>query len=114
MGAFRPGLDEPARTEILPTNKKHGFGGAAVTEITDHPRGSKGDRVRRRFSCLTPIAHQPRFVAIPVTHFFGLALVVQLLAAPERDGDLGPAFGVEIDAERNDGHAFALDAFGKL
>src|ERR1700722_6661792 len=88
----------------------HGFGGGAVTLVTSSARGDGSSAIWRRFSLLSPIAHQPRLVTVPVAHFLGLALVVQLLAAPERDGDFRSALGVEIDAERNDGHTLALDA----
>src|SRR3984957_16402449 len=110
MGAFWRGETARPRRQFYLLTNKHGSGGGAVTKITSHPPGSKSGRVRRCFSRLTPIAHQPRLVAVPVAHFLGLALVVQLLAAPERDRDLRATLGVEVDAERNDGHAFPLDA----
>ena len=37
-----------------------------------------------------PVAHEPRLVAVPVARLLGLALVVQLLAAPERDARSWP------------------------
>jgi hypothetical protein len=52
---------------------------------------------------LSLFPHQPRLVPVPVARFFGVALVVQFLAASERDGDLGPPLGVEIDAQKHDG-----------
>src|SRR6204780_1315095 len=62
----------------------------------------------------TPLAHQARLVAVPVAHFLALTLVVQLLAAPKRNRDLGSALGVKVDSQRHDRHALALDAFGQL
>ena len=50
----------------------------------------------------------------PMSASFGLALVVQLLAAAERDLDLGAALFVEIELERHDRHAFPLDRAGSL
>ena len=48
---------------------------------------------------LSLLPHQPRLVPVPVARLFGFALVMELLAAAERDGDLGAALGVEIDAQ---------------
>src|SRR6266567_4245918 len=58
-------------------------------------------------SALVP--HQPAALARPVALLLGLALVVQLLALGERDLDLGAALVVEIDLQRYDRHALALD-----
>src|SRR5262245_47012783 len=60
-----------------------------------------------RDSALGP--QQPATLALPTALLFGLALVVQLLAARERELDLGAALGVEIELERHERHAIALD-----
>src|SRR5471030_727110 len=54
-------------------------------------------------------AEQPRPLALPVAILDRLALVVRLLAGGQRDLDLGPALLVEIDLQRHDGAALALD-----
>src|SRR3954463_8038733 len=56
------------------------------------------------------IAHQPALLALPVAILDCLALVVKLLAARQRQLDLGPAAGVEIDRQRDQRHALACDA----
>src|SRR5689334_12464771 len=48
-------------------------------------------------------------LALPVALLDRLALVVRLLAGSEGDLHLGPALLVEIDLERHDGAALALD-----
>src|SRR5262245_4129168 len=63
---------------------------------------------------LSLVAQQPAALARPVALLLGLALVVQLLALGQRDLDLGPALVVEIDLERHDGHALALDRAHQL
>src|SRR5271156_6084099 len=78
------------------------------------PRSISGTGARAACSASAALAHQPRLVAVPVAHLLGLALVVQLLASPKRDRNLGAAFVVEIDAQRHDRHALAFDAFGKF
>src|SRR5258708_37268025 len=62
----------------------------------------------------TLIAHQAAFFARPVALLLGLALVVQLLALGERELDLGPALVVEIELERHQRHALALDRADQL
>src|SRR4051812_8726557 len=57
---------------------------------------------------LSLIPHQPSLLSLPVARAFRLPLVVQLLAARQRDLDLRPAALVEIDLERHDRHALAL------
>src|ERR1700751_4744805 len=59
-------------------------------------------------------AHQAPLLAVPAALLLGLPLVVQLLAARERDLELGPALLVEIQSERHDRHALALDPAGEL
>ena len=66
----------------------------------------------RRAATLVP--HQPRLVALPVALLFGLALVVQLLALGDAQFQLGDALGVEIELQRDQRHAFALDGDGQL
>src|SRR5204863_3544998 len=53
-------------------------------------------------------------LALPGARLFGLALVMQLLAAGERQLDLGAALLVEIELERHDGHPLALDRAAEL
>src|SRR5215470_17720255 len=60
------------------------------------------------------LPHQPAALAIPVALALGLTLVVQLLALGECDLDLGAALLVEIELERNEGHALALDRAHEL
>src|SRR6185437_13361175 len=54
------------------------------------------------------------FLTVPGALLQGLALVVQLLAASQRDLDFRAAAFVEIELERYDGHALALDRAGEL
>src|SRR4029453_1887479 len=54
-------------------------------------------------------AQQPAALAFPAALLLGLALVVELLAAGERKLDLGAPFFVEIELERHERHALALD-----
>jgi len=77
-----------------------------------HLRSGVPGVARPRFSSL--VAQQPAFLAAPVALLFDLALVVQLLAAREREAQLRPAAIVEIDAQRHDRHALALDRLRKL
>src|SRR5450631_341182 len=58
-------------------------------------------------SALRP--HQAAAFAVPAALLFGLSLVVKLLAAAERDLDLGAPLVVEEHLERDDGHALAVD-----
>src|SRR5690606_2672549 len=55
------------------------------------------------------LAHQPRLVALPVAVFDDLSLVVGLLALGEGQLDLGAPPAVEVDRERDQRHALALD-----
>src|SRR5260370_40336230 len=55
------------------------------------------------------LAHQPRLVALPVLGLLGFALVGFLLALGEADLAFGDAALIEVDAERDDCHAFAAD-----
>src|SRR5690606_30671096 len=62
-----------------------------------------------RESASSPLAQQPGLVALPVALLDRLALVVGLLALGQRQLDFRPPFAVEIDAERDQRHALALD-----
>ena len=55
------------------------------------------------------ILEEPALLPVPVALLLGLTLVVQLLALAERQFELRPALIVEIDLERNERHAFAID-----
>src|SRR6185437_7243780 len=79
-------------------------------EIQSFDRALAGIRSPLRLSALQP--HQPALLAVPGPLLQRLALVVQLLAAGDRDLDLRPPSLVEIELERHDGHAFALDGAG--
>src|ERR1700757_2453158 len=59
-------------------------------------------------------AHQAPLLALPAALLLGLPLVVQLLAARERELELGAALLVEIKLQRHDRHALALDPAGEL
>ena len=60
------------------------------------------------------MAEQAGALALPVAVLDGLALVVRLLAGDQRDLDLGAAARVEIDLQRHDGAALALDGADQL
>src|SRR6478752_3386040 len=60
------------------------------------------------------LAHQAALLTRPIALLLGLAFVVHLLALCQRDLDLGASAGVEIEPERHDGYAFALDALCEL
>src|SRR5262249_44705066 len=70
------------------------------------------DRSDRR--ALALLAQQPRLVTLPVAGFLSLALVGLALALGEAEFAFGKAALVEIDAERHDGHALALDEAAQL
>src|SRR5690349_20797726 len=57
---------------------------------------------------LALLPHQPAALAVPAALLLGVALVVKLLAARQRQFDLGAATLVEIELERYQRHAFAL------
>src|SRR5262245_30543523 len=59
-------------------------------------------------------AQKPTALALPAPLLLGLSLIVKLLAARERNLDLGAAFFVEIEFERHECHAFALDRTHEL
>src|ERR1700728_1521628 len=63
---------------------------------------------------LALLPQQPPALAVPRALFFGLALVVELLAAREGKLDLGAAPFVEIELERDERHALALDRTDEL
>src|SRR5712671_2400917 len=70
------------------------------------------DRYRDRN--LPFIPQQPAALALPAAFLFGLALVVKLLAARERNLDLGAALFIEIELERHERHALTLDGASEL
>src|SRR5260221_495739 len=70
--------------------------------------------IRRSVICSILLPQQPAALAGPVALLLALALVVQLLALGERNLDLGAAFVVEIDFQRHDRHALALDRAHQL
>src|SRR4029077_12338422 len=59
-------------------------------------------------------AKQAAALAFPGALLLRLALVVQLLALGERELHLGAAFVVEIELERHERHALALDRADRL
>jgi hypothetical protein len=65
-----------------------------------------------RPSSLEP--HQAAAFALPAALLFRLALVVEFLAAAERDLDLGAPLVVEEQLERHDGHALTVDRSREL
>src|ERR1051325_456037 len=79
-------------------------------------RGKISIPITRSAMMLTSLflPQQPAPLARPVALLLGLTLVVQLLALGQRDLDLGAALVVEIDLERHDGHALALDRTHQL
>src|SRR5947207_15003327 len=88
------------------------------------PRSLCPDGAKRRSGCALPalrtangsplVAHQAALFARPVAFLLGLALVVQLLALGKRELDLGSALVVEIELERHQRHALALDRADQL
>src|ERR1044071_1696056 len=60
------------------------------------------------------LPQQPAPLARPIALLLGLTLVVQLLALCQRNLDLGATLVVEIDLERHDRHALALDRAHQL
>src|SRR5438067_903894 len=59
------------------------------------------------------LPHQSRLLTLPVALFFGFALVVEFLAARDAELAFGDAFRGEIEPERNERHAFALNRDGE-
>src|SRR6185503_1911244 len=59
------------------------------------------------------LAHEPRLVALPVALLFRLALVGLALALGEAELELGAAALVEINGERHQRDAVALDRAGE-
>src|SRR5437879_13522313 len=77
-------------------------------------RGKISIPIRRSAMALIFLPQQPAALAGPVALLLALALVVQLLALRERNLDLRAAFVVEIDFQRHDRHALALDRADQL
>src|ERR1044072_560572 len=65
-------------------------------------------------AALPLLSQQAPLLAVPVALLLALALVVQLLALGERELDLGAALVVEIELQRHQGHAVALDRADQL
>src|SRR5687768_2381021 len=59
-------------------------------------------------------AQEPSALTLPAALLLGFALIVQLLAARERKLDLGTTFLVEIELQRHQRHALALDRSSEL
>src|SRR5581483_7516926 len=74
-------------------------GGLSIRRRTRGARGRCGS---------TLLPHQAAALAFPRALLQRFALVVQLLAARKRDLDFRAALLVEVELERDDGHAFAL------
>src|SRR5215212_5409165 len=74
---------------------------------------ARAQRARRPPSSAT-VAQQPALLPLPVLLLLIFALVGRLAALGERQLDLGPAAAVEIDGERDEGHALAGDGAVKL
>src|SRR5581483_7850860 len=62
-----------------------------------------------RFMRSPLLAHEAALLPLPVALLLGVAFVVNLLAAREPELDLGDAASVEIELERHERHALALD-----
>src|SRR5581483_7277359 len=79
------------------------------------PNRRRGSRNGRAWSGsrLPFLSQQAAAFAIPAALALGLALVVQFLAAGERDLDFGAPLLVEVELERDDGHTLALDGAGE-
>ena len=60
------------------------------------------------------ITQQSAFLALPIAALLRFALIMQFLAARERQLQLCASSVVEIDPQRNERHAFALDGADKL
>src|SRR5688500_6119628 len=80
------------------------------TKSRPRPRAAPVIRtvLKRRSPVLGPV-EQSAALALPVALLDRGALVVRLLAQRQRNLELGPALFVEIDLERHDGAALALD-----
>src|SRR5437660_11980489 len=70
------------------------------------PRGYAIGRDFAHPTCSSPLrAQQPAALALPAALLLGLALVVQLLAAGERQLHLGAPLLVEIELDQHERHA---------
>src|SRR3954454_2086716 len=86
-------------------------------------RGRRDGAKRPRWRDVRPLpdpgisalgSKQPAAFALPAALFLGFALVVELLALGEGKLELGAALVVEIELERHERHAFALDRTHQL
>src|SRR5438552_7807540 len=83
-----------------------------------YPQLVEGRRTKNRHAAdhgqaesdLAAVAQQAGAVAAPVALLLGLALVALALALGQAELDLGDAAGVEVDRQRHQGHAVALDS----
>src|SRR4030088_3595469 len=82
------------------------------TSPSRNPR--RGGEENRRWRMSLTVAQQPRALALPVAILDRLALVMGLLAGDQGDLDLGAAARIEIELQRHDGAALALDGADQL
>src|ERR1700730_11062085 len=82
------------------------------TSPSRNPR--RGGEENRRWRMSLAVAQQPGALALPVAILDRLALVVGLLAGDQGDLDLGAAARIEIELQRHDGAALALDGADQL
>ena len=68
----------------------------------------------RQAEASATVAKQAALLALPIAALLGFALVVQFLTARERQFQLGASPVVEIDAQRHERHAVALDRANEL
>ena len=68
----------------------------------------------RKTQPLPLLTHQPSFLLLPVPFFLCLALVYILLTCCGPDQELGLAFLIEIELERDNGSPFALGLTNKV
>ena len=72
-------------------------------------RCCKGAPSKEAYKDLTFLPHQPLTLTLPRALLLRLALIVELLAARQGQFELGAALFVEIELERHQSHALALD-----
>src|SRR5258708_13956305 len=75
---------------------------------------TRGGEENRRWRMSLTVAQQPGALALPVAILDRLALVVGLLAGDQGDLDLGAAARIEIELQRHDRAALALDGADQL
>src|SRR5262245_23956334 len=88
---------------------------AGSAAFQDRARTSKAPGRSKPTASASPLgAQEPTAFAFPRPFLFGFALVVELLAARQRQLDLGAALGVEVELEWHHRHALSLDSGGEL